>query len=472
MTALHGLRATNTLTLTSNSLAGTGASVTVEVASNTFLATNNVTLSFAGNTLTSRVDYQVGASSSATATTLAAKIRHITGFTAAAVGSTVTITCSSVGSANNGKGIASSAATRLVLSASTFTGGVNNVSFVINHSTFTQGVQWNVGVSSSVTGSSIVTAVNSYSPISNLIRASSATATPGVVTLTVISSGTLGNTYTLTSSSSALMAAGSARFTGGVNNGLINFNLAGANSVVLTEGTDWQAVTSSQATIGSIATAITGNSTLNALISVSTATGAVSTLTSKGVGLNTNYGVFSSSTAGLSVSNRRMVGGAATSVVTASNKITATAHTLTTGLAVLFAKTAGTAPGLLVTGTTYYAIRVDANSFKLASSTTNAVAGTAVSVATQTSTGGGSFTVTPSSYIAKANTGFKWQASNDNATWNDLSVSSVTYSSPSTTASSIFWDFGTVNYRYVRLKVISPTQGGLYLVVPVIGRSN
>jgi hypothetical protein len=163
-----------------------------------------------------------------------------------------------------------------------------------------------------------------------------------------------------------------------------------------------------------------------------------------------------------------MTGGAASNVVTASSKLNVTAHGLTTGLPVLYTAPAGTSPGALVANTTYYAIRVDANNFYLASSQANAVAGTKVSISTQTARGGGSFVLTP---LAIAGTpSFKWEYSNDNANWSNVSVSSVTMSSlaPATTT----WDFGTVNYRYLRLNVVAPTAGGISIVITGIGKSN
>jgi len=96
------------------------------------------------------------------------------------------------------------------------------------------------------------------------------------------------------------------------------------------------------------------------------------------------------------------------------------------------------------------------------------VAGTKVSIATQTATGGGTFGLTPLTYAGTPS--FKWQASNDNLSWSDVAVSSVTMTS-STTASAT-WDFGSVNYRYIRLNFLGPTTGGVALTVIGVGRSN
>jgi hypothetical protein len=71
-----------------------------------------------------------------------------------------------------------------------------------------------------------------------------------------------------------------------------------------------------------------------------------------------------------------------------ANTITLTSHTLKTTDPITF--TAGSvSPSPLVSGTTYYAIFVDENTIKLASSASNAINGTAINL---TSVGDGSFT--------------------------------------------------------------------------------
>jgi hypothetical protein len=71
---------------------------------------------------------------------------------------------------------------------------------------------------------------------------------------------------------------------------------------------------------------------------------------------------------------------ATTAVNTTSEAITYTAHGLTTGDAIKYYENGGTAIAGLTDDTTYYAIRVDANSFKVASSSANATAGTAINL--------------------------------------------------------------------------------------------
>lgn len=71
-----------------------------------------------------------------------------------------------------------------------------------------------------------------------------------------------------------------------------------------------------------------------------------------------------------------------TSVNVAADTITITANAYATGLAVTLTST-GTLPAGLSTSTTYYVISVDANTFKLATSRANALAGTAINITDQ-----------------------------------------------------------------------------------------
>lgn len=89
---------------------------------------------------------------------------------------------------------------------------------------------------------------------------------------------------------------------------------------------------------------------------------------------------------------------ATTDVSAANDTITETAHGLVTGDAITLSTT-GTLPDPLATSTTYYVIRDDADTFKLATTAANATAGTQINITdtgsgTHTLTGGGTITVT------------------------------------------------------------------------------
>lgn len=83
-------------------------------------------------------------------------------------------------------------------------------------------------------------------------------------------------------------------------------------------------------------------------------------------------------------------------VNTGQDTIAETAHGLRTGQAVQLTTT-GTLPSPLATSTTYYVIRVTANSIKLATSLDNANAGTAIDITS--AAGGGTHTVTVVNYM-------------------------------------------------------------------------
>lgn len=84
---------------------------------------------------------------------------------------------------------------------------------------------------------------------------------------------------------------------------------------------------------------------------------------------------------------------AAAAVSTANDTITKTGHDFTTGLKGQFT-TSGGLPAGLAAVTDYFIIVVDANTYKVATSLVNALAGTAVDITTQ-GTGNHTFTPTP-----------------------------------------------------------------------------
>jgi hypothetical protein len=154
-----------------------------------------------------------------------------------------------------------------------------------------------------------------------------------------------------------------------------------------------------------------------------------------------------------------MTGGTNTQVSKDTDLIYAPYNGYGKALAVRFDTSVGTAPGGLVTHTTYYALPSDASNTYLARTSTDAIAGTYINITTTTITGGGTFTLTTVPFSGTPT--FKWQYSNDGTNFFDYSGSSFTWSSAGTTG----WDFGDMNYRYLRLKYTAGTFGGLNLQV-------
>lgn len=114
-------------------------------------------------------------------------------------------------------------------------------------------------------------------------------------------------------------------------------------------------------------------------------------------------------------------------VVAATDVITKTAHGLYTGSVVQVSNSGGALPAGLSAVTNYYVIRINANTFYLASSLANAQAGTRIDI---TDAGTGTQTVTPT---ALATATVKLQKSDDGTNWADEG------SSVSITATGTYW---------------------------------
>mgnify|MGYP003346817375 CR=1 FL=1 len=134
-------------------------------------------------------------------------------------------------------------------------------------------------------------------------------------------------------------------------------------------------------------------------------------------------------------------------------------HGFAPGLAVLYAS-----PTVqlhwLIGGTTYFVSYIDGDNIRLADTAAHAVAGTnqvtfLTSMSSQTAT---TATLTPLAYAA-GSVAAKWQVSNDGTNWVDLSGKSTDFDSGAFSTPSHVWDFGAVNYRYLRMNFVAPTSG-------------
>lgn len=229
---------------------------------------------------------------------------------------------------------------------------------------------------------------------------------------------------------------------------------------VLDEGTHWTRTAYASATAKNISDAIIARTGLNALVTSSYTVAGIVFTTSTAIGSNTNYALYSSTPAALAWSASEMTHGDDTGVHPATTyggssdtiKFT-TPHAVSTGFPMYLQTVAGTVPTGLTAGTTYYTIKVDDMTTKLALSSTGAVAGLAVNITAIT--GSGSFKLHPTAFAGSYS--FKWQVSQDGSSFSDLAVSSVTYAAPGNT----LWDFGAWNYRKVRLNFLSGTGGGI-----------
>lgn len=125
-----------------------------------------------------------------------------------------------------------------------------------------------------------------------------------------------------------------------------------------------------------------------------------------------------------------------TAVNTGTDTITVTSHGRQTGDAVVFT-TSGTPPNPLVAATEYFIIRTGVNTFKLATTYANAIAGTAIDITT-TGGVGDTQTLTPGC----------WQTDTTHAIWEAISIGGAAYS---ITASDSEWVDAPVRYYRFRL---------------------
>lgn len=151
-----------------------------------------------------------------------------------------------------------------------------------------------------------------------------------------------------------------------------------------------------------------------------------------------------------------------TTVDQTENTATVTAHGFATGMKFQLTTSGGLPTGLSL-ATDYYAIVVDANTIKFATSQANALAGTAVDL---TGAGTGTQTVVVTTTIAGS---VKIQKSDDPSsgtqTWFDIVSSSQNFSGSTT----LNWAYADVAYPYVRA-VVTVTSGTVTAAVRINGK--
>lgn len=318
---------------------------------------------------------------------------------------------------------------------------------------FTEGVDWKATNTTTGTAASLQAALSKI-PFLNVSRS-------GSVIYTTAPAGAYYNSLQMVASAPSSLSVASLNFAGGQDNATVSIN-----GNTLLQGRDFTAATSNAATATSLKNAINANAALNSYLSAS-AGGAVVYSTSSKAGSLYNFSMASSSPAALSVSGAFMTGGVIPADTLGSSIISIPNHGFSKALPVAYT-TAGGLIGGLTNMATYYAVIVDANNIKLATSSAQALLGIGT-VVTSTGTQLSAHTFTLAPLPITGTPSFKWQVSNDSVSWIDLAVSSVTVSSYSNPPASTLWTFGLIGTRYLRLNVVAPTTGGLGLVVKLIG---
>lgn len=443
--------ATNAITIAATSaLAPSKASNTITIASNTALT--GAVLTVNGTQLIEGRDWTKQSTATGTAANLKNLLDTFPGMDASTASSVVYTTAAVAGVGGNSFTMTSSTPAALTVLTANFTGGRENgltsAVLTVNGVAYRNGYLWTSLDANGIDNSTMT--ATSIASMLNHITGLSAQAISSVVTATATTAGTAGNSFSFASSTPTAMTVASANFTGGRATTTVTIN-----GTVLTNGVAWTTGSTSSATAKSISDAIAASSALNTIITSTWNASAVVTATASVSGTVGNYAWSTNNSGSLTLTNSSLYGGSNASWVVNTPTITITGHGYPLGLGVLYSTGTIAITGL-TNQTTYYVIPLDANSIKLASSRANALLGTAISLASLTANGQHTFTLTPNTLTGSPS--WKWQESNDNSNWNDVSVSSVTFASPYTTTAT-FWDFGQINPRYLRLNFAAPTTG-------------
>lgn len=341
----------------------------------------------------------------------------------------------------------------------TSTSGLTGASILYPGFQWYNGVDWAVGATTAATANSIASALQTAGLTTSVPNGGS------VINITAPAYGPLYNSYPLTVVGTSNITVGTPLFQGGQGDLIVTIN-----GVQLKQHRDWQKGASAAASATALAAAINANATLSKLVTAQ-AIGTVVTATSTLANVN-SFALTTSSPTAVSVSGVRMTGGVAPAATLASSTLALPSHGFTTALPLLYTS-GGVSLGGLTNQTTYYAVVVDANDLKLASSSSNAQAGTFITL-TSSTTQLSDHTATLSALPITGTPGFYWQVSNDGSNWYSLQVASVTfgsgggypYANPPTTT---IWSFGALPYQQIRLNVTGPTTGGVQLNVTAVG---
>jgi|WetSurMetagenome_2_1015567.scaffolds.fasta_scaffold51169_2 hypothetical protein len=324
-----------------------------------------------------------------------------------------------------------------------------------------------------------------------------------VIYSTSASYGSASNTFAIYSSTPAALSS-SSTFTGGSDNAYVSIN-----GYKLQANVDfWPQATTAQ-TASTIAVVMTNKAPFSSMListgnAVGTALNVVFTTTTV-TGVNANYSLYSSSPSVLQWNVTRMINGTDSDIVgstlnpvyqtpsygegysyvspRSANTIYKTQTQWGTALPVLFAKsgTAGTTPGGMVTGTTYYVTNVTATSFQLSTTVALANSGWAMPYSTIYSSGGFTATITPLAFVGYSV--MTLQESNDGTNFQSLylvpSTSAVTTPALAQTtqtaagaASNVIWGIPQANFKYLRLNFVPGTAGGTNVNYVINGKGS
>lgn len=349
--------------------------------------------------------------------------------------------------------------------SSNSTYALTNAIVTINGVPYRQGSEWTIGSSTRATATSLSNAIDAHPGM----QSTHTLTTAALITASAAVVGSFANSWTVSSSTGAILVS-AATLLGGQDNATIQIG-----TMVFTQGTDFNAVTSNGQTAENIENAITARTSL--IIATRPHPNAIVFATATYNGYY-DWPIIVSSRTALTVSGNGMSNGKISFIDVSTDIITYTGHGLQTGTAILFSTTAAqVAPGGLRNSVTYYAIRVDDNNYRLATSTTNAYAGTNIDI-TSLLLNSTSYTFAPLAYSGAANTGFYYSMSNDGVNFTTYTYvfpsfvpvipSSFTYTGFS--PQNAIWEYCDIAYKYLKVFFTGPTSGGLNFALKMFSR--
>ena len=354
---------------------------------------------------------------------------------------------------------------------------ITGSTITINGNQYAEGVDWTAAALSSNSASSLYTAIidtGAYS-LGSLVVNSTGYISAGVYSLTGSSFTINGTAFigqnswfiqnTTSGTAQSILSILQSSFDGVIlfsrTNSTIN-----AKSTTFGKGGNYrfQSFTSSitvTSMTGGKNAAVTGINFSSASIVANSVIYATATV----VGNAYDYTIYSTTPTALTVTG--ISGGVSGNINYALDRIIST-NTYPTGLAVLLTNNAGTLPTGLTANTTYFIVNPNGLYFQLATTKLNASSGAVINLVDSTKDRG-NFTVTAATVSAGFPFSFKWQVSNDNLNYYDLSVTSVTVLN-TTGWSNYVWDFAKMNYEYIRCNLLSGKWGSIYLKLKGLGR--
>ena len=338
--------------------------------------------------------------------------------------------------------------------------------------------QWQTDlVYSTNTACSLAKAINAY----NIVIATCNGST-SVVYATAPYFGAVWNNFQINTSTPAALPV--VITTTGTNNQSLTIN-----GTTLTQGINFAAQTSNNQTATNIATAWAASAGSQTVSCAAVSNVVTCTTTVNGAG--TTYATASSSQTALTLapytSSSSVTGASVGSMFGGSNASYSVGSPLITvasatpyGLAQSVVYTTSTAVGItpLVYGSTYYVIPAGANTIELASTSTGAIAGLAITLTSSATAKSGtdSFVLTPSNIVGTPS--IQWVASNDNTNWLpyaltpfNIAIPSVSYGTFVATGTVSNFDFGHFDYGYLGLSVTAPTSGAVTIKAKIIGNA-